>query len=60
MSDQQTNAYDERISRVCEFIYQNLDEELSLEVMSDVAAFPKYHFHRVFSVYTGMTVTKFI
>lgn len=60
MSDKQTNAYDERISRVCEFIYQNLDEELSLEVMSDVAAFSKYHFHRVFSVYTGMSVTKFI
>jgi AraC family transcriptional regulator len=28
--------------------------------MSDVAAFSKYHFHRVFSVYTGMSVTKFI
>ena len=28
--------------------YQNLDEELSFEVMSDVAAFSKYHFHRVF------------
>ncbi len=60
MSDKQINAYDERISHVCEFIYQNLDEELSLEVMSDVAAFSKYHFHRVFSVYTGMSVTKFI
>ena len=56
MSDQQTNATDERISRVCDFIYQNLDEELSLEVMSDVAAFSKYHFHREFSVYTGMSV----
>jgi AraC family transcriptional regulator len=60
MSDQQTNAYDERISQVCEFIYQNPDEELTLEVMSYVAAFSKYHFHSVFSVYSGMSVTKFI
>lgn len=60
MSDKQINAYGERISRVCEYIHQNLNDELTLEIMSDVAAFSKYHFHRVFSVYTGMTVTKFI
>lgn len=28
--------------------------------MSDVAAFSKYHFHRVFMAYTGMSVTRFI
>ena len=60
MSDQQSSIYDERISRVCEFIYQNLDNELTLEAISDVAAFSKYHFHRVFSAYTGMSVMKFI
>jgi len=60
MTDKQMNAYDERISRVCEYIHQNLNEELSLEVLSDVAAFSKYHFHRVFSAYTGISVMKFI
>jgi AraC family transcriptional regulator len=60
MSDKQMTGYDERISRVCEYINQHINEELTLEVISDVAAFSKYHFHRVFSAYTGMSVTKFI
>lgn len=60
MTDKQMDAYDERISRVCEYIDQNLNEELTLENMSDVAAFSKYHFHRVFSAYTGMSAMKFI
>jgi len=60
MNDKQMNSYNERISRVCEYIHQNLDEELTLEVISDVAAFSKYHFHRVFSAYTGMSMMKFI
>ncbi len=54
------NSYDERISNVCEYIYQHLDDELSLDKMSDIAAFSKYHFHRVFLAYTNMSVTKFI
>lgn len=52
--------YQTRISRVCEYISQNLDGELTLDLMSEVAAFSKYHFHRVFSAYTGMSVTRFI
>lgn len=52
--------HDERISRVCEYIHQNLDESLSLETISDVAAFSKYHFHRVFTAYTGMSVPRFV
>jgi AraC family transcriptional regulator len=60
MTYKKLNAYDERISRVCEYIHQNLNEVLTLEVMSDVAAFSKYHFHRVFAAYTGMSVTRFI
>ncbi|WIO73462.1 AraC family transcriptional regulator [Porticoccaceae bacterium LTM1] len=60
MKDKPANPYDERISRVCEYISQNLNETLTLEVMSNVAAFSKYHFHRVFTAYVGMSVTKFI
>lgn len=60
MNAKPINTYDERISRVCEYISQNLDEELTLEAITNVAAFSKYHFHRVFSAYTGMSVTKFI
>jgi len=53
-------AYAARINRVCDFIYQHLDEELSLEQLSHLAHFSKYHFHRQFSEYTGMTVSRFI
>ena len=60
MQDKPANTYDVRIARVCEYINQNLNQVLTLERLSDVAAFSKYHFHRVFSVYTGMSVTKFI
>ncbi len=60
MKGKQVNPYDKRISRVCEYINQNLNETLTLEVMSDVAAFSKYHFHRVFTACTGMSVIKFI
>lgn len=60
MPDELKNPYEERISRVCEYINQNLNEILTLEMMSDVAAFSKYHFHRIFTAYTGMSVTKFI
>jgi AraC family transcriptional regulator len=60
MSDLQIVAYKERISRVCEYIYQNLDQELTLDVIAAVAAFSRFHFHRVFSAYTGLTVNRFV
>lgn len=53
-------SYDEKISKVCEAISQNLDEDLTLERLSDVAALSQFHFHRVFSAYTGVTLFKFI
>jgi len=52
-------SYDERISRVCEYVGQHLDEELSLDQLSSVAALSKFHFHRVFLVETGVTLFKY-
>lgn len=60
MSDNPINSYDKRINRVCEYIDQNINQDLTLDALSDVAAFSKYHFHRVFLVYTGMSVTRYI
>ncbi|SER04553.1 transcriptional regulator, AraC family [Amphritea atlantica] len=51
---------DPRISRVCDYINQNLDIELSIEQLSGVAALSKYHFHRLFSAFTGVSVVRFI
>jgi AraC family transcriptional regulator len=50
----------EQINRVCSHIVQHLDEELSLDQLSRVAAVSKYHLHRVFVAQTGMTLFKFI
>ncbi len=60
MSGTKARTYAERIQRVCDYIYQHLDAELSLEQLSQVAHFSKYHFHRQFSEYTGISVSRFI
>lgn len=60
MNGTRSEQYVERIQRVCDYIYQHLDEELCLEQLSQVAYFSKYHFHRQFSEYTGVTTGRFI
>jgi len=55
-----SKVYAERIRRVCEYIYQHLDDELSLDQLSRVAHFSKYHFHRQFAEYVGISVARFI
>lgn len=60
MKDRDITRYEDRITRVCAYIEHNLDDDLSLDVLSDVAAFSKYHFHRVFNACVGMSVTRFV
>ncbi len=48
------------MKQVCEYIYANLDEDLSLESLSLVAGFSKFHFHRQFSDYFGVGIFKYI
>jgi AraC family transcriptional regulator len=60
MMNDATKKYAERFNTICDFIYNNLDEDLSIEKLSKVASFSKYHFHRQFSVYMGISVYKFI
>lgn len=55
-----TNEYDARINRVCDYIEQHLDEAMSLDNLCQLAHFSKFHFHRQFSDYTGITVFRFI
>ncbi|QID18427.1 AraC family transcriptional regulator [Nitrogeniibacter mangrovi] len=60
MNDDSLTPQEARIHRVCEYVSQNLDGELGLEVLSRVAALSRFHFHRVFSAYTGLSTTRFI
>lgn len=52
--------HEQNIIRVCDYINQNLDDDLTLDMLSVVSGFSKYHFHRVFSAYTGLNLIKFI
>jgi AraC family transcriptional regulator len=60
MTNDATKKYAEKFNNIIDFIYKNLDEDLSIEQLSTVANFSKYHFHRQFSVYMGISVYRFI
>ena len=49
-----------RINRVVDYIEANLDKELSLEVLAEVALFSPFHFHRIFSAFVGETINEYV
>ena len=53
-------SYKERVDRVVDFIGKHLDEELELDKLCGIACFSKYHFHRLFTVYTGLPLMSYI
>lgn len=55
-----SNSYHARFARVLEYIDTHLEEALSVECLSEVAAFSKYHFHRQFSGLFGIGVSKYV
>ncbi|MCA9781022.1 MAG: helix-turn-helix transcriptional regulator, partial [Candidatus Eremiobacteraeota bacterium] len=55
-----TEQNQDSISLVCDFIGHNLDQELSLESLSEVAGFSKYHFHRLFQARMGLSLYDFV
>lgn len=52
--------YKERVDRVIDFIGKHLDEELELDELCRIACFSKYHFHRLFTAYTGLPLMNYI
>lgn len=52
--------YHHQLNKVIEYIGKHLDEELTLTQLSDIACFSKYHFHRLFTAYTGLTLQQYI
>lgn len=52
--------YEQRLKTVIEFIGKNLDDELTLLQLSHIACFSKYHFHRLFTAYTGLSLQQYI
>lgn len=56
----QRDEYASRINRVIDYIEKNIDDELSLETLANVADFSRFHFHRIFRSMVGETLNQFI
>ena len=56
----QENLYIQRINAVISHVRENLNKDLSLDVLAQVAGFSPFHFHRVFKSITGETVSDMV
>ncbi len=54
------NQYTVRINRVLDHIESHISEDLTLEELSAVSCFSKYHFNRIFSAMMNETLFQFI
>lgn len=52
--------YQNRINRVFKYIDENLDSELSLNTVSEIAFFSPFHFHRIFKFITDETLNLYV
>jgi AraC family transcriptional regulator len=52
--------YHERIVRTLVYIQRHLDDELELETLASVAAFSRFHFHRVFRGLVGESLKEYV
>ncbi len=55
-----SRTYGERFAKVCDYIGEHLGEDLSIERLSQIANFSKFHFLRQFSNYAGISVSRYI
>ncbi len=53
-------VYKNRINRVFKYIDENLDADLSLTAISNIAFFSPYHFHRIFKFVTKETLNEYV
>jgi AraC family transcriptional regulator len=54
------DLYRVRMQRVLEYVDAHLDDALDLGTLSRVAAFSKFHFHRQFKAYYGVSVHRYV
>lgn len=56
---QYRKEYISRINRVIDYIDNNIEKELSLEILASEACFSPFHFHRIFSAFVGETLNNY-
>lgn len=49
-------SYRERLDRVTAYLHANLETDIGIEALSDVACLSSYHWHRIYTAMTGETV----
>lgn len=54
------DRYYARIAVVLDFIDNHLEEDLTVEKLSEVAGFSRFHFHSQFSALTGISLSKYV
>lgn len=52
--------YHKQLQKVIDFIGQHIDEEMTLEKLSEISCLSKFHFHRLFTAFTGMSLLQYI
>jgi AraC family transcriptional regulator len=56
----QLSEYISRINKVLDYIENNINGDLSLNKIAEIAAFSKYHFHRIFLSVVGESLNQYI
>ena len=56
---QVNNIYAQRIDRVIDYLRANLDRQVKLAELANVACFSDFHFHRIFRAVSGETLNTF-
>jgi len=54
------NLYQPRINQVIDYVQANPTADCSLEALAEIAHFSPFHFHRIFKMFTGETLNRFV
>ncbi|WP_459211511.1 AraC family transcriptional regulator [Aquimarina rhabdastrellae] len=60
MENKTQNDHAGRINKVFEYIDENLNKDLSLKIISEIACFSPFHFHRIFKILTKETLNTYV
>lgn len=60
MNASRASTYAARFDRVLDYIEQHLDDAMSVDLLCKLANFSKFHFHRQFADYIGITAARYI
>ena len=60
VKNKQRKEYLARINNVIDYIDNNITDKFTLDKLSSVANFSKFHFHRIFASIVGETLSNYI